>query len=35
MDAGKTPQQIQTAGLPAGFIDTKSWIATIHASLSR
>jgi cyclase len=42
MDAGKTLQQIQNAGLPAkykswgdGFIDTKSWIATIHAGLSR
>jgi glyoxylase-like metal-dependent hydrolase (beta-lactamase superfamily II) len=42
MDAGKTLQQIQTAGLPAkykswgeGFIDSKSWIATVHASLSR
>jgi cyclase len=42
MDAGKTLEQIQTAGLPAkykswgeGFINTESWIATIHASLSR
>jgi cyclase len=42
MDAGKTLQQIQAAGLPAkykpwdgGFIDANSWIATIHASLSR
>lgn len=42
MDAGKSLQQIQAAGLPAkykswgeGFIDTKTWIATIHASLSR
>lgn len=41
-DAGKTLQQIQTAGLPAkykswgdGFINTQAWIATIHASLSR
>ncbi|HEX9945607.1 MAG TPA: MBL fold metallo-hydrolase [Thermoanaerobaculia bacterium] len=38
--AGKTLEQIQAAGLPEkwkdwgiGFIDTKSWIATIHGSL--
>jgi glyoxylase-like metal-dependent hydrolase (beta-lactamase superfamily II) len=42
MDAGKTMEQIQTAGLPAkyktwggGFINEQTWIATIHASLSR
>jgi cyclase len=42
MAAGKTLAQIQAAGLPDkfkswgdGFIDTKSWLATIHASLSR
>lgn len=42
MEAGKTMEQIQTAGLPgkyegwgAGFINDKTWIATIHASLSR
>ena len=40
--AGKTLAQLQAAGLPAkyaswgtGFIDTESWIATIHQSLTR
>jgi glyoxylase-like metal-dependent hydrolase (beta-lactamase superfamily II) len=40
MAAGKTLEQLQTDGLPeewkewgGGFIDTKSWIATIHGSL--
>lgn len=42
IDAGKTLAQIQAAGLPvkyeswgAGFIDAKTWIATIHTSLTR
>lgn len=42
IDAGKTLEQIQAAGLPAkyeswgsGFIDAKAWIATIHTSLTR
>jgi glyoxylase-like metal-dependent hydrolase (beta-lactamase superfamily II) len=42
IDAGKTMEQIQTAGLPGkykawgdGFINEQAWIATIHASLSR
>ncbi len=40
--AGKSLEAIQAEGLPeewkewgSGFIDTKSWIATIHASLSK
>ncbi|HEX3553685.1 MAG TPA: MBL fold metallo-hydrolase [Thermoanaerobaculia bacterium] len=39
MKAGKTLEQLQTAGLPdewkswSSFIDTKGWIATIHDSL--
>jgi glyoxylase-like metal-dependent hydrolase (beta-lactamase superfamily II) len=42
MAAGKTLAQIQAGGLPAQYkpfgafyIDTNTWIATIHASLSR
>jgi cyclase len=41
MAAGKTLEQLQADGLPeqwkqwgGGFIDTKAWIATIHASLA-
>jgi cyclase len=41
MGAGKTLEQIQADGLPAewkewgsGFIDTKTWIATVHDSLA-
>ena len=40
MAAGKSLEDLQAAGLPeewkewgSGFIDTKAWIATIHASL--
>ncbi|HEY7214725.1 MAG TPA: MBL fold metallo-hydrolase [Thermoanaerobaculia bacterium] len=40
MAAGKSLEQLQTDGLPeewkswgSGFIDTKAWIATIHAGL--
>ncbi len=40
MAAGKSLEQLQTEGLPeqwkewgSGFIDTKTWIATIHGSL--
>lgn len=40
--AGKTVAQLQAAGLPAkyaswgtGFIDTNTWIATVHESLTR
>ncbi|GAB4516536.1 MAG: hypothetical protein Tsb0020_35170 [Haliangiales bacterium] len=42
IDAGKTLEQIQKAGLPAkyeswgsGFINTDTWLATIHKSLTR
>lgn len=42
MEAGRTLEQIQAEGLPeawkewgSGFIDTKTWIATIHASYSQ
>jgi hypothetical protein len=40
MAAGKSLEQLQTDGLPeqwkdwgSGFIDSKSWIATVHSSL--
>jgi cyclase len=42
MDAGRTLEQIQAEGLPVewkewgtGFINTETWIATIHASYSQ
>jgi cyclase len=42
MEAGRTLEQIQAEGLPeqwkewgSGFIDTKSWLATIHRSYSQ
>lgn len=42
MEAGRTLEQMQAEGLPeqwkefgTGFIDTKTWIATIHASYSQ